>query len=627
MVAGFLAWQQWRRSVAPPTAVTPAVVDPRLTFATPYRDVRPEVQYVGDEACARCHQEIADRYHRHPMGRSFAPVAQVLAREPGLAKPVTFETQGLHYTVERRGERLFHRESLRSPQGEVLAQREAEIRWVIGSGTRGYTFVWGEDGYLFQSPISWYSQKKTWDLSPDYRQQNNHFDGPLNNSCLYCHCNQVEPVPDTQNRYREPLFRGGAIGCERCHGPGELHVRRSTAETPAGLDDTIVNPRRLEPALREAVCQQCHLQGQGAVLRPGRQVFDYRPGLPVQLFWSVFVGPPQAEVNPKAVGQVEQMYASRCYRASAGQLGCISCHDPHEQPAPEQRTAFYRKRCLNCHQDRTPCSLPAAQRRAKADDCTACHLPRLNTDIAHTAATDHRILRRPGADAVPARPAPYRPGEPLLVPFYGRRQDAEDPEAARDLGVALMQMAVGRHPPEFIQTALLLQAEPRLEQALARAPNDVEAWEARGHARLLRGDPSGALSAYEAALVRSPRRELTLTLAATAAEQLDRDDAARDYWQRARTVDPWRWQYAYHLARLAVKSRNAAEAVRQCEQALRLNPAAVEARMLHVWGLLELGQKREAQRAFAALLALKPPQAEAMRRWFAEQSQTGAAPN
>ena len=77
------------------------------------------------------------------------------------------------------------------------------------------------------------------------------------------------------------------------------------------LDDTIVNPRRLEPALREAVCQQCHLQGRLRIQRRGREPFDFRPGLPLHLFWSVFVQPPEATRDRKAVTHVEQMMASR----------------------------------------------------------------------------------------------------------------------------------------------------------------------------------------------------------------------------------------------------------------------------------------------------------------------------
>src|SRR5437762_1561401 len=50
--------------------------DPRLTFQTPYRNVRPEVKYVGDTACAGCHPSQAKTYRQHPMGRSLAPLAE-----------------------------------------------------------------------------------------------------------------------------------------------------------------------------------------------------------------------------------------------------------------------------------------------------------------------------------------------------------------------------------------------------------------------------------------------------------------------------------------------------------------------------------------------------------------------
>src|SRR5438093_698636 len=55
--------------------------DPRLTFGTPFRNVRPEVRYVGDERCADCHLSHTESFRQHPMGRSLAPaVAAPLER-------------------------------------------------------------------------------------------------------------------------------------------------------------------------------------------------------------------------------------------------------------------------------------------------------------------------------------------------------------------------------------------------------------------------------------------------------------------------------------------------------------------------------------------------------------------
>jgi predicted CXXCH cytochrome family protein len=233
---------------------------------------------------------------------------------------------------------------------------EAEVKYALGSGTRGVSYLIEREGRLFQSPISWYRQKNRWDLSPGYERRNYHFDRPIEPQCLSCHANRAEPVPLSINRYEEPIFRGHAIGCERCHGPGELHVRRP--EVVAGRDVTIVNPRHLEPALRAAVCEQCHLLGDHRIERPGRGAFDYRPGLPSIAFFAVY-GRASARGN-KAVGHVEQMKASRCFRASRGRLGCTSCHDPHQVPSPAEKAAYFRQQCLACHeQDR--CSLPESR--------------------------------------------------------------------------------------------------------------------------------------------------------------------------------------------------------------------------------------------------------------------------
>ena len=440
-VALLLAWFWERRQGG-----TVPVTDPRLTTATPYRNVRPEVRYVGDAACAKCHSDQAESYHKHPMGRSLAPVVHGAASQRYDTKVHNpFETDGFRYQVVREGDRVFHQESVADTKGHVVADQRVEMNFVIGSGTRAYSYLFQRDGFLFQSPITWYSQKGIWDLSPGYRGRRAGFERGIVQECLFCHCNQADHVENTVNKYRQPIFQGLAIGCERCHGPGELHVElRKRGEAPVGLDDTIVNPAHLDVPAREAICQQCHLQGAVRVPRRGLDVFAFRPGLPLHLFWSVFVRPPEF-ADHLLVGQVEQMAASRCYRASPAsqKLGCISCHDPHALPAPDQRVAHYRNSCLQCHQEQS-CTLAADKRRQKVpdDSCITCHMPRLDTsDILHTAVTDHRIVRQPQA---PARTLPtrvLRPGEVPLLYFHRDLNDANAPEVQRDLGLALVDLA------------------------------------------------------------------------------------------------------------------------------------------------------------------------------------------
>jgi hypothetical protein len=341
---------------------------------------------VGDAACAKCHAEIAAAYRSHPMGRSMAyPSAAALLADGDL-----FEADGLTYSAERRDGRVFHQESLRDPKGNTIAREEAEVRYVLGSGKRGLSFLVERGGRLYQSPISWYAQAKRWDLAPGYHEANQHFDRSIPVDCLFCHTNRV-----AIKEGKAPEFFGLTIGCERCHGPGELHIRRP--ERIEGQDLTMVNPADLRPTgLREAVCEQCHLQATQRTVRSGHSPFEFRPGLPLETIFQVSTADSDPSEKQRSLGQVGQMHESRCYQASGGRLGCISCHDPHRLPDQAERVAYYRTRCLECHA-KLGCSLPAASRLAMSpdDDCTSCHMPRsLTTDIAHTSQTQHSIPRR-----------------------------------------------------------------------------------------------------------------------------------------------------------------------------------------------------------------------------------------
>jgi hypothetical protein len=272
VLAGVGLWAlRARPALVPPDARPPAgevepagpAADPRRTYTGPYRNLDPDVGYTGDQACAGCHAGIARTYHLHPMGRSLTPVAEWADHPPGdAAHHNPFEDMQSRFFVERRGGRVWHRQVRLGPAGQALYEREAEVHYAIGSGTRGFSYLTDRDGYLFQTAISWYSQKQIWDLSPGFRVMR--VTGrPVGGDCLFCHANQPLFREESVNHFDRPVVRGAAIGCERCHGPGERHARSS------GRRD-VVNPARLEPALREAVCEQCHLQGEARVVRRGR---------------------------------------------------------------------------------------------------------------------------------------------------------------------------------------------------------------------------------------------------------------------------------------------------------------------------------------------------------------------
>ncbi len=578
---------------------------------SPYQNTRPGVKYLGDTACLGCHAEKSASYRLHPMGRSLYPItSESAASVAGSPGTILFEADGLQYSIENRNGHVIHLETRRSTSGQLVAQKEAEVQYVLGSGRQAVAYLIEHDGFLFQSPINWYPRAQRWDLAPGYEKRNLHFTRPVAEECLFCHANQFDPVPGTVNRYQQPIFRGYAVGCERCHGPGELHVRRPAEVN--GPDMTIVNPDSLKPSLRDAVCEQCHLNGHQRVLRLDRRNEDYRPGLPFYEFWTVLdtVG---GASEQRFVGQVEQMHESRCFRASKGALGCTSCHDPHRLPEPGEQVAYYRRRCLECHADQG-CSLATAVRleQSRDDDCVSCHMPSAHSsDVIHVAITDHRILRRASQpDRAPAAGRQPSGGQGHMVVFHRDLMDEhERAEAERDVGVGL---ALRDEWPDSAAAAL-----PLLEAALLGRPDDVTAWESKGIVLGRLGRREEALAALRTALAQEPNRESTLMHAAYQATFAGRREDAIAYWRRVIAINPWRELYHSELAILLSQVRDWRGATDESRAAIRLNPARIQMRQLLVRCELHLKNPEAARKEFQTLLGFDPPNRDELIRWLA----------
>jgi tetratricopeptide (TPR) repeat protein len=592
--------------------------DPRQTSTGLYRNLDPATQYVGDARCGECHPDKTVSFRQHPMGHTLAPIDQFAARQVYDQKHHNpFEGLGNLFRVERQGDRVWHRQTRLDKAGQPIFQHDLEVHYVIGSGTRGYSYLTNLDGYLFQTPISWFSQKQMWDISPGFALPEGgttRLAGrPVSGDCLFCHANRAHSLESYQNRYADPIFSGYTIGCERCHGPGERH-----AQSRDRLD--IVNPVNLSWGLREAVCEQCHLEGVARVLRRGRELYDFRPGLPLEPFWTVFVLPDTGGADEQAVNHVEQMHRSRCFQGSseAKKLGCVSCHNPHDYVGPERRVAYYRDRCLSCHTLQS-CALPlpARLRENKDDSCIACHMPHYEAeDVAHTAETDHRIVRRPRQPAGPSVPAVT--AGPLLVPFHGNRlAPEEDRELARDRGLALI-LAVNKG--QIPRSRGSNQALALLGPALEEHSEDVPAWEAKGWGEVLRNNPQAALTAFQEALQRDPNRERSLLGAAAVAQQLRQTTNALPYWRRAVVTNPWMPIYRKQLALLLMEQGSWEEVRTECQAWLRLEPGSIEARRMWVAFLLQKGDQEEARKEFTHIEAFQPPDLEALREWFKRQS-------
>lgn len=352
---------------------------------SPYRNTTSKATYVGSSACRECHNNQYASFEKTPHSRALGPV-DPQAEPPSIQ--FTHEKSARTYRVYRRKGEFRHSGRI---TGADLSTGDYPVKYTIGSGHHSRSYLIDIDGFLVESPLTWYASKKAWKVSPGYDSPNHwSFTRPVFQGCVGCHAGRVESLPGTTHQIK---FHEKRIGCENCHGPGSLHIaaRRNPEISIEDKDLTIVQPARLSRELNESICGRCHMGGAASANVRGRSLDDFRPGLPLSEF-KVHYRKNLPDDAMTVVGHFEQMRRSKCYTQSKS-MTCTTCHNPHDSPDEGERVARYRKTCLSCHESQGGCKLPEKKRLAQnpANNCIACHMPKSGTDIPHFAFTHHRI--------------------------------------------------------------------------------------------------------------------------------------------------------------------------------------------------------------------------------------------
>ncbi len=504
--------------------------------------------YVGNEACAKCHAEIARRYAQTPMANSSG-----VATNDTATGEFFHQASGVRYRISKEPGKDKDAVWLSyDRKGDAPLQGRRQLHYFIGSNAAGRSFLFALDRFLFQAPVTWYATAKKWDASPGYEADRElRFNRPVDANCLYCHASQTQPIYGALNRYAEPPFKQNGISCERCHGPASLHVAGKAR---------LVNPAKLDAGRRDSVCAQCHLSGVARVELPRRRLAFYRPGERLSDYVSYFVTEQQSEAGLKVNSHVEKLARSMCAQKAGERMSCISCHDPHSVPEPRERAAYFRVKCLTCHQAE---ALPANERHHAQADCIRCHMPKTGTtDGGHGVMTDHSIQR-----GQRVRHTSQMAVERRLIAFAGFSSDA------RSLGLAYAELAA-LNGDKFAHN----EARRLLQEALPAHATDAELLTRLAFIFQADGDTERALTLYETALRTEPERVPQCVIAAVNAGSLHaaRGDLKRAaaLWQDALTRNPGLREAALNLAaswRAQGESSQAEEIIRQL---LRFDPDA-----------------------------------------------------
>ena len=363
------------------------------------------VHYVGMQTCRTCHEAVYQTFIKTGMGQSFDHATkQKSAADFSPSHALVYDSAlDYYYKPFWKGDSLYIVE-YRLEGKDTVHRREQKIDYIVGSGQHTNSHLFSTNGYFYQAPITFYTQKQKWDLAPGFEKgANSRFTRMIQAECMTCHNGYPSFDPNSENKFTEVKT---GIDCERCHGPGSLHVKEKLSgivvDTSKGPDYSIINPRRLSIELQNNVCQRCHLQGI-ATLNDKKTFFDFRPGMKLSEVENVFM-PEYEGAQDKMImaSHVERMKKSRCYTES-GKMSCITCHNPHISVKYTAKETYLNV-CNGCHNNQNgqkECSAPPTLRAEQQNDCVACHMPHNSSiDIPHVAVTDHYIRKLPAKDTL-----------------------------------------------------------------------------------------------------------------------------------------------------------------------------------------------------------------------------------
>ena len=486
--------------------------------------------------CASCHPKETAAYLKSAMGNSAAPPT------PLQGGRITKDS-GVEISVEDRGGKMIHALTANGLSSEY------PVAYQIGAGKIGYTYMVRIGDYLYESPASWYRQHG-WDRSPGYANMSSpDFDRVIDSACLFCHADNGKFLGSDGRRFSGVALK--PVGCDRCHGPVDDHVRQPSAKN-------IVNPSKLPQRARNSICEQCHLEGEKRLLNPGKTWQDFHPGEELERTAVTYLLT-QNNQQLKAVEQAELLALSQCARASAGKLWCGTCHDPHRQAT--DRAAEIRNVCRSCH------STLSKTAHAAVVECTSCHMPRLTTDdIPHTASTDHRILRRPA-------PLPRGDNSGAEITAW---QEPPAQFRARDLAVASLVIGGTRGLQSLHDNgAKLLEALPQIDKQ-----NDPEVLSSLISVRLQRRELSEARELARRVAELQPDSGFASLNLAIALQNGGDDQGAERQFLHTIDLDPSLQPTWVNLVFLYEKQGRQAEKTALLDRYLKWNPRSIWFRQL-----------------------------------------------
>lgn len=271
---------------------------------------------------------------------------------------LTFRSGIYSYRIERKGSDSLYTVS------DGAQSFTVPIKYAIGLGSAGQTYVFEWEGRLYESIVSYFKEIDALDIT--LGDQNARATNLLQAAgrelstgestlCFNCHSTNAVSGSKLDLAALTP-----GVQCERCHGETQHHL-----DGLAKGDTTSFAMKSLKGMSAEDTshfCGQCH--------RTWEQIASSGPR-----------GAPNVRFQPY------RLTNSRCYDPEDKRIACVACHDPHQEI--DRVANHYDSKCQACH---APDAKPTAKLcPVGTSNCSTCHMPKIELAGGHHKFADHEI--------------------------------------------------------------------------------------------------------------------------------------------------------------------------------------------------------------------------------------------
>ncbi len=328
------------------------------------------MEFIDSSVCIECHKQIVEDHYKTAHYNSFKLANENTIKGSFKKSSNRFRlNQNTVFNMIAR-DSGFYQEPIIDNQKTPFYSAKMDL--VVGSGTKGQSYLMWNDNNLFQLQASYFTPTNSWINSPGAPDQLAPA-RPVIERCLECHTTYAQNISDKKNGnqfHRKNIVYG--IDCQRCHGPVTKHIRYHKQNPTEKAAKHILKYGSLSRQQRLDACALCH---SGLRVKTTERAFTFMTGDSLKKFsFPDYDETSLANLDVHG-NQYGLLKASKCFQQSQT-LDCTSCHNPHKNERGD--FAAFNQKCIQCHttiKNPVNCSGNKNEVEKMGNNCVQCHMP------------------------------------------------------------------------------------------------------------------------------------------------------------------------------------------------------------------------------------------------------------